>query len=222
MTAAACSAPTCTNQLRDHETDAGQRLCTPCAKRLHRWLRSIPDRMTLLEASRERETSGQPPVTGTRTAPLPGREDVLNLLGPAATSTVSDEHGDQCGTTPVAGVLRDWARLITEEHPTTRRPAEWTILTLAAWLAERTWWITLQPWADELYDEVHDMMRTIWSATSDQPRRRPVPQPCPVCDSCALSRVDWEAHTSCGECGAWFTDDELALGAAATLARTAA
>ncbi|MFI6530487.1 hypothetical protein [Streptomyces uncialis] len=66
------------------------------------------------------------------------------------------------------------------------------------------------------------MMRAIWGVTAHQPRRRAITQPCPRCDSLALSRVDGEAYTGCGECDALFSAAELAIGAAAHLVRTAA
>ncbi|MFJ7417953.1 hypothetical protein ACIQXD_04990 [Streptomyces uncialis] len=221
MIAAACSAPTCLRTLREHELDAGMYLCTPCVTRLHGWLASIPRLMVLLEASRGRETTGQPSVTGTRTAPLPGREDVLNLLGPAAPGSVLDVHGDQCGDPPLLDTLGGWVRLALDESDQPA-PHAWTPQRLAHWLAARTAWISAQPWSGELHDEVHGMMRVIWGITAHQPRRRPITQPCPRCDTLALSRVDGEAYTSCSACDALFSAAELAIGAAASLARTAA
>ena len=66
------------------ELAAAQTLCDPCIHRARDILRSIPAALTVLHGSLQRERSGDTGRAGTRTAPLPCRADVLNLVGPAA------------------------------------------------------------------------------------------------------------------------------------------
>ncbi|MEV6124399.1 hypothetical protein AB0M23_28480 [Streptomyces sp. NPDC052077] len=224
-----CAAATCHRGLRDHELADGQLLCGPCVHLIGVWLQAeLPRQITVLEASRQRETTGA--SAGGRaahgTAPLPGRDDVLNLLGPAAWTTVHDPYGqapaDQHGAVPITGVLTPWVRTICE----TRRwnpPQALTPQALAAWLARPHVlnWAARQPWAGDLRDELDALMRTIRAATRLRPRRRPVPQPCPRCDSLTLVATDHQLYTECTDdtCRALFTRAELALAAQLNIAQ---
>ncbi|MBZ6258831.1 hypothetical protein KVH22_25280 [Streptomyces olivaceus] len=221
--APACAAATCTRSLRPHETDTGQHLCTPCVDLIGVWLQvELPRQIIVLEASRQRETTGASTGGRTvhRTAPLPGRDDILNLLGPAAwTDHIADPYGqaaaDQHGTIPILGVLIPWTRTICD----TRRwnPPALTPTALAAWLARPRVldWAARQPWAGDLRDELHQLMRTVRATTRLRPQRRPVPQPCPRCDDLTLVATDHQLYIECTDenCRAMFTRDELALAA---------
>lgn len=215
-----CAATTCHRELRDHEIDGRQTICSPCISSLHSWLHEIPLQLVVLGGSRQRETTGAPSRAGTRTAPLPGRDDVLNLLGPAAWTTVRDPDGDQAGAVPIVGVLGSWVRIVCEERRW-NGPAAPTAETLAFWLGRPKVlnWSARQPWAGEMRDEVHGLMRTIWGITRLRPQRRPVPQPCPRCDSLTLVETDHEAYIDCGTCESRFTRGELALGAVIAVAQ---
>ncbi|WP_405925448.1 hypothetical protein [Streptomyces sp. NBC_00035] len=219
----ACAATTCHRTLRDHELQLGQTLCAPCVHTIRVWLHELPLQLVVLEASRQRETTGA--RTGSRTvyvtAPLPGRDDVLNLLGPAAWSDgIRDPYGqareDQHGQLPIAGVLIPWVRIITEERHW-NPPTALTPQALAAWLAapRPLDWASRRPWAGDMRDELHRLMRTIWSITRLRPQRRPVSQPCPRCDSLDLVETDHQPYITCtrGGCEAMFTREELALAA---------
>jgi hypothetical protein len=216
-----CAAATCTRTLYDTETALQQRLCTPCIRAIRTWLAAeLPLQITVLEASLQRETTGQPSGRGTRTAPLPGREDVINLIGPAAWGTVTDRHRDQTGAVPIVGVLTSWVRLICEE----RRwdgPDTASIQAYAAWLAHPPLldWTARQGWAGEMRDELASLMSAVRTATSVRPRRRPIAQPCPRCDALTLTRVDGDTYADCADCGAMYSRDELALAARITVAR---
>lgn len=223
-----CAATTCTRELRDTERATAQTLCTPCVDRIGVWLRELPLQITVLKGSRQRETTGDRVGGRTvhRTAPLPGRLDVLNLLGPAAwTDQIRDPHGDaredQRGQLPIAGVLIGWVRLITEERRW-NPPISLAPESLAVWLAEPKplAWASRRPWAGDLHDELDELMRTVRDTTRLRPRRRAVPQPCPRCDSLTLVETDHQLYTECGTCGSMYTREELALAAriaAATL-----
>ena len=218
-----CAAATCSHALRDHELAAGQILCTPCVDAIRAWLYELPLQITVLEGSRQRETVGS--QTGGRsshaTAPLPGRDDVLNLLGPAAWNdwvydpyeeTAEDHHG----AVPIAGVLIPWVRLIAEQRRW-NPPATLTPRALADWLAtpRLLGWAARQLWAGAMRDELYGMMRTIRSTTRVRPQRRPVTQPCPRCDGLTLVETDHQLYIVCTSltCERRFTRDELALAA---------
>lgn len=209
-----CAASTCSRTLRDHELAGDQTICTPCVSTIHTWLHEIPLQLVVLGGSRQRETTGGVGGRGTPTAPLPGRDDVLNLMGPSAWLTVSDPDGDQHGPIPIVGVLGSWVRIICEERrwngPDTVTPE-----ALALWLAaaKPLDWACRRPWAGEMRDELYGLMRTMRGITRLRPQRRPVPQPCPRCDSLTLTETDHEIYVDCSTCESRFTRGELALGA---------
>lgn len=224
-----CAAATCSRTLLDTELATGQTLCSPCVDRIGVWLRELPLQITVLEGSRQRETTGDRAGGRTvyRTAPLPGRDDVLNLLGPAAwTDHIRDPHAeglahDQTGQLPIAGVLIPWVRIITEERRW-NPPVSLTAEDLALWLAQPKplAWAARRPWAGDMRDELDDLMRTVRNTTRLRPRRRAVAQPCPRCDSLTLVETDHQLYTECTteSCKAMFTREELALGARITKA----
>ncbi|MEU3507926.1 hypothetical protein ABZ733_08340 [Streptomyces longwoodensis] len=222
-----CSATTCHRGLRPHELTNHQTICTPCTRAIGVWLRTeLPLQITVLEGSRQRETTGA--STGGRTAhgtaPLPGRDDVLNLLGPAAWSDgirdpYHQAHADQHGPTPIAGVLIPWVRLIADERRW-NPPATLAPQALAAWLGHPPVlaYASRRPWAGPLRDELDELMRTVRRVTSLRPRSRPVPQPCPRCESLDLVETDHQLYVDCRACEAMFTREELALAARITAA----
>ncbi|MDX5570263.1 hypothetical protein PYK79_52900 [Streptomyces sp. ID05-04B] len=226
MTHTPCAAATCTRTLLDTEQATGQTLCRPCVDRIGVWLRELPLQITVLEGSRQRETSGAASGGRTvhRTAPLPGRADVLNLLGPAAWADGirdphGDAHGDQHGQLSIAGVLIPWVRLVTEERRW-NPPLSLTPQSLALWLAQPRPldWASRRPWAGDMRDELDELMRTVRNTTALRPRRRAVPQPCPRCDSLTLVATDHQLYIDCGTCQSMYTRDELALAARITAA----
>jgi hypothetical protein len=127
-----------------------------------------------------------------------------------------DAREDQHGPLPIAGVLIPWVRLITEERRW-NPPVVLTPEALAGWLAvpRRLDWASRRPWAGDMRDELHELMRTIRHTTYLRPRRRPVPQPCPRCDSLTLVATDHQLYIECTreDCGGLFTRDELACAA---------
>ncbi|WP_326729002.1 hypothetical protein [Streptomyces phaeochromogenes] len=218
-----CTAATCSRELHDTEHANRQTLCTPCVDTIKVWLRELPVQIIVLEGSRERETTGASSGGRTvhRTAPLPGRADTLNLLGPAAwTDGIRDPYGDarhdQHGPLSIAGVLIPWVRLITEERRW-NPPAVLTPQALAEWLvAPRPMaWASRQVWAGDMRDELQQMMRTVRNVTRLRPGRRPISQPCPRCDSLSLVETDHQLYVDCThpDCEAMFTRAELAFAA---------
>ncbi|MFJ3794969.1 hypothetical protein ACIPSJ_01635 [Streptomyces sp. NPDC090088] len=221
MTTTPCAASTCDRALRDTETTLAQTLCTPCVDLVGVWLRELPAQIIVLKGSRQRETTGDRSGGRTvhRTAPLPGRDDVLNLLGPTGwTDSIRDPYGDarqdQHGQLPIAGVLIPWVRLIAEERRW-NPPVSLAPEALAAWLAkpQPLAWISRRPWAGDMRDELQHLMRVVRDTTRLRPRRRAVTQPCPRCDSLTLVETDHQLYTECGTCRAMFSREELALAA---------
>lgn len=209
---AACTAPHCSRDLRPHETAGAQQLCDPCIHRARDILASIPAALTVLHGSLQRERSGEQGRAGTRTAPTPGRLDVLNLLGPAAADRIHDPYGqahaDQCGDRPVGDVLGGWVRLVLEERrvnaPDTLHEA-----ALAGFLAAQLGWISTRDWGGECVSELRDLDRVLRGIMRIDVRTRPVQRPCPSCDLITLSRTDWDRYVRCSNCGGCWTVDEL-------------
>ncbi|MDX2528019.1 hypothetical protein [Streptomyces europaeiscabiei] len=209
---AACTAPHCARQLREHELTTAQQLCDPCIHRARDILASIPAALTVLHGSLQRERRGDTGRAGTRTAPTPGRLDVLNLLGPAAVGRIHDPYGqahaDQCGDRPLTDVLIGWVRLIVEERHV-NAPASLAAADLAGWLTGQLTWSVQQPWAGEYVGELRDLDRVLRGIMRIDTRTRPVPRPCPSCDLLYLSQVDWDRYIRCSGCGGCWTVDEL-------------
>jgi hypothetical protein len=225
-----CLADSCHRGLLEHEQTNKQVLCSRCVHLVNVWLHvELPLQIVVLEGSRQRETTGASSGgrTAYRTAPLPGRDDVLNLLGPAAWSDgVRDAHGqahaDQHGPVPIAGVLIPWVRLVCDERRW--NPPTLTPQVLAQWLGRPSLldWASRQPWAGEMRDELHELMCTVRRVTRLRPQRRPVPQPCPRCGSLTLVETDHQLYVDCITCESMYTRDELALAARITAAELAA
>ncbi|MGA4896726.1 hypothetical protein ACPCAJ_02005 [Streptomyces griseoincarnatus] len=222
-----CAAATCHRDLRDNEQAGGHTICIPCVHLMARWLQNeLPRQIIVLEGSRHRETTGASSGgrTAYRTAPLPGRDDVLNLLGPASwTDTTRDPYGqapaDQHGPVPIAGVLIPWARTIADERRW-NPPATLTPIALSAWLGRPKVldYASRQSWAGDMRDELAELMRAVRAVTRLRPQRRPVAQPCPRCEDLALVETDHQLYIDCTSCEAMFTRDELALAARITVA----
>jgi hypothetical protein len=212
--------PTCTRLLR--ETELGQPLCGACVRAMAGWLAELPHQLVVLRGSRQREVGEQQRVAGSRTAPLPGRLDVLNLIGPGSPGDVRDQAGDQTGPLPITTVLGSWARLITEERGL-RGPRGRSEEHLADYLARHLDWAAGQPWAPELHAELQQMMRVIRSITRVRPRTKAIPRPCPreTCQALALVATDHQQYVECTACGGLYTPGELMDDAPAALARLA-
>lgn len=210
----ACIAPRCTRDLRDWELDALMLVCTPCLNRMRAQLTAIPAALTVLrQGSMQRERTGPTSRGGTRQAPLPGRLDTLNLVGPASTRDVHDPHGDQTGQRPIIGVLGDWTRVICEERRLDG-PDTWTETALAGWLAGQLGWASQQPWAGEMAGEFNDLTWAIRGIARVEVRTRAVSRPCPRCDLLTLQQQDWDRYVRCTDCGGCWTPAELNADAA--------
>lgn len=223
MSTRICKIESCENRLRQEELESAMLACFPCIDRIRCWLEELPTQVIVLEGSRQRDVTGERGRSGTRTAPLPGREEVLNLLGPAAWTAVRDSFGDQCGTTPIVGVLSGWVMFVCEQRRW-NGPYAPTSENLAAWLAKPRVldWMARQEAVAHMYRELAELMCAIRDITRVRPRRRAVCQPCPRCDALGLVETDHEAYTHCTLCESRFTRPELALAARITVAELGA
>jgi ribosomal protein L37AE/L43A len=206
---AVCITEHCTRELRDHETSALMLICTPCLHQMRAALTAIPAALIVLRhGSMQRERTGETGRTGTREAPLPGRLDTLNLVGPAAHADVHDQHGDQTGQRPIIGTLGDWTRVICEERRL-NGPQQWTETALAGWLVTQLGWASQQQWAGEMHGELRDLTWAIRGIARVEVRTRAISRPCPRCQMMTLSRTDHDVYTRCSNCGTAWTDAEL-------------
>jgi hypothetical protein len=209
VTQPVCIVEHCQREIRDWETEARMLTCTPCLNRMRAWLQQIPAAMIVLrEGSMQRERTGDAGRAGTRTAPLPGRGDTLNLVGPASYADIRDPHGDQTGPRPIIGVLGDWTRLVCEERRL-NGPAQWTETALARWLTGQLGWAAQQSWSDELYAALSSMAWHIRGITRVEVRTRPISRPCPRCENLLLTHTDGDQYTRCSGCLSAFTQTEL-------------
>lgn len=214
-----CAGARCDNQLREHELRARISLCGRCGRDMAAWMRDIPRQMAHLRAMRERERSGGGGRTGTRTAPLPGSEHVLNLLGPAAPiGWVEGIDDDQYGPLPIHETLY---RAMT----TVRRargmagPEGNTEEALAGWLVPHMEWAATQRWGPQVHGTLHAMMGTIWATTRLKIKRFAVSRPCPRCQTLTMQGKDHDDKIECTVCGNLYTKAELCHDAPMTLAR---
>ncbi|MFE5159660.1 hypothetical protein ACFRNT_14290 [Streptomyces sp. NPDC056697] len=213
-----CAISRCGRPLREEESHRAA--CSLCEHRIRGWLTELPHQMPLLAASLERDGGG-PAIGGTSgraVAPVPLRLDVLNLLGPAASSTVHDPHADQTGPVPILAILGDWA-----DHLATDRgqapPAHRTVESCTGYLAAHLPYALARGWIAELHAELGELVNRIRGITRTEPRRRSLPAPCPGtdCRTFGLVEIDWADYIECTVCGRLLTRAEYDDHAAAVL-----
>ncbi|MFE7029469.1 hypothetical protein ACFU9Y_04100 [Streptomyces sp. NPDC057621] len=175
------------------------RTCFACRNGIRGDLLGLPELYRALEDSRQRVRGGG---SGGRSAtrlhaPLPGREDVLNLLGPAARQPVTDGR-DQTGAVPFLALLESWAEVVTEglRLPPVRRH----VTPLTARLTGHVAWIVEQDWVADFAEEIRELVRTVerMTAMPSKPTREFLTGVrCPTCDRDPMVRIvpsDWSAE----------------------------
>jgi hypothetical protein len=201
-----------------HRPDpSGAYACAACQGGLHAALTELRHQVPLLRASLQ---PGASPRTGATTggrasAPLPVREDVLSLLGPAPPGTVHGTREDQTGPVPILAVLRDWCQAIAAEQ---RRapPGLPTVEACTEYLADRLTWVCGREWVAQFHAELHGLLRTVRSITRSEPRTRLLPAPC-LCGAFALTERDWAEYITCAVCRRWLTREQYGRHAAQVL-----
>jgi hypothetical protein len=185
---------------------AETRTCVSCQARIRGLLAQIPEQYVFLAMSRQREQRSGDGRSSTRLhAPLPGRLDTLNLVGPYARQSVTDAE-DQIGEAPVLAVLETWCQVVTEERRLT--PVRTHVSTLTNRLLTHLGWICDQVWVVDFELELRELMRAVKGITRTEPRRVPLPVPCPSCELLTLIREDWSGWAAeCLMCGSVKLDE---------------
>lgn len=141
-------------------------LCERCAKNLRGWLHDIPDLYATLDPYESPQTDdtehhGHHKISG---SPALVRLDVVALMDRRTVPvTITDQDGTVVGVDTslmdVVGVMCSWAAMFAEEEGLTSKTGT---LTEATGLLT-TWFDTLasQPWIDEMYAELRDVMRAL-------------------------------------------------------------
>lgn len=191
-------------------------LCTVHFDRLADMLREVEDEAAMLSAVPSmaiRTGSGGGSLASTRS---PARLDVLVHLDHRRGTGRSETDDDALAagqTLPVLDVLHSWARVVREErHLDTPRSV--TVSgergTLTRWLE----WIAEQPWCDEMYADVRQLVGQLKAANGTQPEK-PVgrcylPSDTGVCDG-PIWLDQAEGHAHCGRCKQTWDGPQLAM-----------
>ncbi|WBP89509.1 hypothetical protein [Kitasatospora cathayae] len=203
--------------------------------RLRTQLRQLPELIALAHLALQPGSGrrGARVSGATRTAPLPCRVDVLSLVGPTATDTVHDQHGDQ-DQTPGLDLLASWARTVIADR---QRANDWTAWVRPAghhWertvsVAVKTLLLHLdfaasRPYARDLADEIGrlhgHLNRAAGMPIATDVQRR---QACPRCQLLTVTvRPDGMRECSALDCQAVLSGQEYADRAERTLAELTA
>ncbi|MGW0854159.1 hypothetical protein [Streptomyces sp. NPDC002690] len=171
--------------------------CDRCRSRIRGALAQLPEQYAYLSMSRQpsRGGGGDGRSSARLHAPPPGREDVLNLLGPASRDAVTDAH-DQVGPAPFLEVLRSWCEAVTEERRLT--PVRRDVSSMVTLLTRHLGWICERPWVRDFDEEIRDLLRTVQRITLTEPRKELLKGvTCPSCEGLTLVRYvpgDWAAE----------------------------
>ncbi|MEU5448677.1 hypothetical protein [Streptomyces californicus] len=186
--------------------------CEWCQSRIRGALAQLPEQYVYLTMSRQRVQGGGGDGRSPKAlhAPVPGRDDVLNLLGPSARQSVTDAR-DQTGPVPFLAVLESWTEAVTEERRL--KPTGKSVTAMTARLTGHLTWICEQPWVADFFEEIRELLTTAQRITMTQPRKELLRGvTCPTCQGLTLVRNvpgDWAAE--CEMCHVKLNDREYAL-----------
>jgi hypothetical protein len=156
-------------------TEPPSQLCDRCEKRLHDWLRTLPDKYALLPGFLEHGATEKNPeskATKSANAPAPMRLDIIDLLDTRlgrrwnGTEPAHDRRG-------VVGTLRVHVERLIEERPLTQTWNDTSVTEACALLDRHRLWLVEQDWVDELYEDLRLLQRTLADAVGEY-RQRPV------------------------------------------------
>jgi hypothetical protein len=166
-TAPACSI--CSGRLFEHELT--HQACRPCTDRIDQQLRALagPDGLyaRLADSLHPRSGSGGPVVSGSRTAPVPLRLEVLNAM---------TERGPVLG--PLEGWVRDWeqyGRADVDETGTLQQRLDHAVQTLRFNL---NWAAAEHPAIADFADELYTITRRCRTATGEDKPPVKIPVAC--------------------------------------------
>lgn len=210
-----CTIVRCGHPLQPHEHRRG--VCDRCEHRIRGWLRELGLQRILLRALLAPGSNG--PSTGSihggrAHSPLPVDLRVLTLLGPGASSTLTDSYGDarrdQDAGTSLDTVLRGWAEATAERTGLPATPWLRPGSTWSTWLTAYLPWALTAPWIGDLHDELDDLVHQARAITHTEPRRHRKDAPCPSCRSFTLDETEWQPYIECTACGTLLTPAEYA------------
>lgn len=228
----------CPRTLRPDEDADGLYACRRCIAATTDLLRELPLQMPLLAACRMPDAvprAGRVGGTGRAHAPLPGRADVLTLLGPGTHVPLTDPHGDDTAGVPVAAVLVGWARHIAQDagwhrhhHPADGheilerwadpRPRHGhTVAGWSTWLQAYLPHAATRPYIRQLRDELEALLGRIRRITQTAEWRRTMAAPCPDCLAFGLVERWGAEDIVCEACGHRLTAGEYQAHAYAAL-----
>lgn len=184
----------CPRELRDHE--CGRYLCRPCEDKAAEALVGIPGRYQQLGQLLHRGASTGPAVSGSKTAPIPLRVDILEL---------------QLETGPILAPLQSWVR--DWEHHGHAELHETGPLQDQVAGACRTlrynlrWAVEHHAAVDEFAEELASIWRTLQGVTSGERPARKIPVACP-CGHTIRTTLNTRGET-CSGCGAVYGHSEI-------------
>ncbi|WP_327131994.1 hypothetical protein OG311_13465 [Streptomyces sp. NBC_01343] len=183
--------------------------CEWCQSRIRGALAQLPEQYVYLTMSRQRVRGGGGDGRSPKAlhSPVPGRDDVLNLLGPASRQAVIDAE-DQVGDTPFLEVLGSWSEAVTDERRLT--PVSRNVTALTTRLTGNLTWIYEQPWVADFFGEIEELLRAAQRITMTRPRKELLRGiTCPSCEGLTLVRYvpgAWAAE--CVMCWVKLNDEE--------------
>ncbi|MFD4745024.1 hypothetical protein ACFWOS_06145 [Streptomyces rubiginosohelvolus] len=211
----------CFGRLPDDSPRTG---CEACEYRVHTWLRELPRHLVLLAEMLRPDTGpARRGGVGRAHAPLPVRLEVLDLVGPGQPVLLDDPHGDQTGGIPISALLYGWARYLAGGFPTVRSDAHGTIHIarcdgagirggdvpgLCRWLGAYLPHAVSQPWWDDFYEQLEQLLLRVRRLTHTRPVTRAKDAPCPLCSAWSLVEREDELHITCTICPARLTPAE--------------
>lgn len=184
----------CPRELRDDE--AGRYLCRPCEDAMSRELAAIPGLYQQLNGHLQRGSSTGPAVSGSKTAPAPLNESILNLM---------------CAGGPVLGPLEGWVRVWEDdghaevnEAGTLQDRVTHACRTLRFNLG---WAIENHGAIDEAAEEISGIHRALKGITSGERPARRLHAQCP-CGRSLPFTLNTRGET-CRSCGAEYGHGEI-------------
>lgn len=200
-------------------------LCEAHFTRLSTMLRDVEDEAAILSAVPSlaiRTGSGGGSLASTRT---PARLNVLVHTDRRRGTGKSETEDDALAagqTLPILDVLSSWARIVREECPTLRRRErgldpgpDWLTVTRERDVLTRNLeWVAEQPWCDEMYTDIRQLLSQLRAANGTQPEK-PVgrcylPNDTGLCDG-PIWVDDAAGHAHCGRCRQTWDGAQLAM-----------
>lgn len=208
--------------------------CEACAYRLRGMLKELPRHLPVLEELLHPGSSlGGRSGVGRAHSPMPVRLDIMDLLGPGHVVVLADPHGEQTGGIPITPLLYGWARYIAYSYPAATRDRHGTVRiepcsgpysrrgsdapSWCAWLITYLPYAVMQPWVQDMYRQLEDLVHRVRAKTDRRPGRTSRSAPCPECTCFSLVSTEGEPLIMCETCGHHLSPEQYKAHAAAVL-----